>query len=157
MNSNKGFTLIELVIVIIVIGILSATAIPKFLDIHTDAKISTLKGVEAGFRSATSIVMAKAELEGLASSNEVQTIGDTGIKVQYGNLYLTTENINKAMELSGISVTDGGEGDPGKIVVFHFGDQETTTNFLNSCHFTASINIESGKFVDFEYSHNYEC
>jgi MSHA pilin protein MshA len=54
MYSNKkqqGFTLIELVIVIVILGILAATAAPKFIDLSTDARIATLKGMQGAMSS----------------------------------------------------------------------------------------------------------
>jgi MSHA pilin protein MshA len=51
-KSAKGFTLVELVIVIIVLGILAAVAVPKFLDFTTDAKQAACKGALGGVRSA---------------------------------------------------------------------------------------------------------
>ncbi len=51
-NSKSGFTLVELVIVIVVLGILAAVAIPKFLDFTTDANEAACKGALGGSRSA---------------------------------------------------------------------------------------------------------
>jgi prepilin-type N-terminal cleavage/methylation domain-containing protein len=51
-QGKSGFTLVELVIVIIVLGILAAVAIPKFFDSTTDAKESACKGALGGVRSA---------------------------------------------------------------------------------------------------------
>jgi MSHA pilin protein MshA len=51
-GSAKGFTLVELVIVIVVLGILAAVAIPKFMDFTTDAKHAACKGALGGVRSA---------------------------------------------------------------------------------------------------------
>ncbi len=53
-RKNGGFTLVELVIVIVVIGILAAVAIPKFFDFTTDANEAACKGALGGVRSATS-------------------------------------------------------------------------------------------------------
>ena len=64
MKKQSGFTLIELVIVIIILGILAVTAAPKFLNLQDDARTSTLKGVEGSLNSAGAMVYSKAVLKG---------------------------------------------------------------------------------------------
>ena len=64
MMNNKGFTLIELVVVIVILGILAVTAAPKFMNLKADAKTSTLYGVQAGMQSASALVYAKAIVKG---------------------------------------------------------------------------------------------
>ena len=58
-NEKRGFTLIELVMIIVILGILAAVAVPKFFDLSTDAKSAAEKGVVGGVRAGISTYFAK--------------------------------------------------------------------------------------------------
>lgn len=55
MNKQSGFTLIELVVVIVILGILAATAVPKFIDLSGEANDAAVKGIAGAISSASSI------------------------------------------------------------------------------------------------------
>lgn len=63
MKNQNGFTLIELVVVIVVLGILSAIAVPKFISMKQEAGEAALKGVAGSLASASAINYAKASLD----------------------------------------------------------------------------------------------
>lgn len=64
MDNSKGFTLIELIIVIVILGLLSATAAPKFMDLQKDARIASIQGMSAAVKSASTMVYSKSVIQG---------------------------------------------------------------------------------------------
>jgi len=77
MKNQKGFTLIELVVVIVILGILAAVAVPKFIDIQSDARISSVEGMAGGIRSAVSLARAQYLVTGDNTLDEISMSGDT--------------------------------------------------------------------------------
>lgn len=84
MQRDQGFTLVELVIVIIILGILAATAVPKFINISNAATISKLEGMQAAMRSGTNMIYSKAVIENKSTDEATITIDDAVIKLHSG-------------------------------------------------------------------------
>lgn len=69
MRRQSGFTIIEIIIVVIILGLLAATALPRFLDMTDDAEDAAIDGIAGGFASAVGLARGQWEIEGRPSGN----------------------------------------------------------------------------------------
>lgn len=77
LKNEKGFTLVELVVVIVVLGLLSAFAVPRFINITTAARISSVNGFAGGVRAAVAVVKAQYMINGTGTSPVTMADGTT--------------------------------------------------------------------------------
>ncbi|GIU44296.1 type IV pilin [Shewanella sairae] len=94
----QGFTLIELVVVLIVLGIIAVIALPKFVDLKTDSKIATLDGIAGAMKSGLDLIHSKAVIEGQAKGTG--SIVHAGVTIPLYNGYPAVDGTDSFDELN---------------------------------------------------------
>ena len=85
MKKQGGFTIIELVLVIVILGILAAYAVPKFIGMDREARVAVMKGVRGSLESAVTMVQGKAIMSGKTlDETDVITVDGVDIALAYG-------------------------------------------------------------------------
>lgn len=101
-TNHSGFTLIELIMVIVILGILSAFALPKFADLSGSAEIATVEGVRAALRSGSAI----AHAQWLADGNNAATVTIEGDVIDIVEGYPAQTDLPDLIELDDYTVVE---------------------------------------------------
>jgi MSHA pilin protein MshA len=83
-SKQQGFTLIELIVVIVILGILAVTAAPKFINFTTDARASTIRGLSGAMKGGMQIVYSKEALSGKETTSNTSAASGSGIATTFG-------------------------------------------------------------------------
>lgn len=100
-SRQQGFTLVELIVVIVILGILAATALPRFINVTTDARMAAMNGVAGAMRSAAALAQSRYVATGNMNATAV-SMGLAGtaenVAVVQGTGFPTAAGIQAALQ-----------------------------------------------------------
>lgn len=106
MNQHLGFSLIKLTVMLMILGILTVIAAPRFLNLHSEARMSALEGLKSAMQNAAGVVHAQAEQAPQATRSAVTMSLNSGsqvIEMVFGYPAATSAGIGHAV--AGLSDT----------------------------------------------------
>lgn len=135
-RQEKGFTLIELVMVIVILGILAAFALPRFADFSNEARVSSINGLAGAMRSAASITHAR-QIANNAASNVSVSLEKQTITMIQGYPTANAAGIGAAAQISSDYTLSGGGAGTGAVAIYYLApDNGTTTTASDQCRVT---------------------
>ena len=136
MQKQKGFTLIELVVVIVILGILAATAVPKFIDLTDDAEEAVFLGISAAFKSGVNQVHLAWLIRG--NNQAVQDFIEISDSLAGGDLSVNSSGY--PADTRGTSLTLNSENDCLDVWRAVLDSQDALVSGDNSSNFEATYN-----------------
>ena len=119
-QTQKGFTLVELVVVIVILGVLAAVALPRFVGLQGDARFAKGQAVLGTVKSASALARAAALVKGQTGATGSITMEGAAVTLVNGYPSATAAGIEVAANLAGI---DG-------VTISHTVATKTTTCLL---------------------------
>ena len=98
MKRQSGFTLIELIIVIVILGILAVTVAPQFFNFGSDARASTVRALEGSMRAASEMVYARGQI-GLNEDGEVVIRDEQTVEMDGDYAEASANGIGAALQI----------------------------------------------------------
>jgi MSHA pilin protein MshA len=112
-NKKSGFTLIELIMVIVILGVLAAFALPRFANLGGDARGATIEALAGAIKAASNIAHSKQLATGVGAGVSVILEGPTTVTMVSGYPTADADGMTKAAQISSedYAATDGGSDD----------------------------------------------
>jgi MSHA pilin protein MshA len=127
-QGQAGFTLIELIVVIVILGILAATALPKFADLGGQARVASLNAVRGALNTSASMIHGQSLLNPSAT-----TITNEGVAVTLASTYPAASSTSNTPQAAGLNVsTDLGAAPADYLVIYGANAGNSTTPVVSA-------------------------